>query len=52
MRTDLKRNWFALRMLAVGALALSLVLSSCKKEAAVQAQVTVAGRAAGTRRDL
>ena len=41
MRTDLKRNWFALRMLAVGALALSLVLSSCKKEAEVQAQVTV-----------
>jgi len=43
MRTDLKRKWIALRMrmLAVGALALTVVLSGCKKEAEVEAQVTV-----------
>jgi HlyD family secretion protein len=41
MRTDLKRNWIALWMLAVSALALLLALSGCKKEAEVQAQVMV-----------
>jgi len=41
MRTDSKRNGIALSLPAVGALALSLVLSGCKKEAEVQAQVTV-----------
>jgi len=41
MGTDLKRNRIALSMLAVGVLALSLVLGGCKKEAEVQAQVTV-----------
>ncbi len=41
MSTNFKRNGIALRLLAVGALALSLVLSGCKKEAEVQAQVTV-----------
>jgi len=41
MRADLKRNWIASRMLAVSALALPLAWSGCKREAAVQAQVTV-----------
>jgi HlyD family secretion protein len=41
MRTDLKGKWIALQVLAVSALALSLVLNGCKKEAEVQAEVTV-----------
>ena len=41
MGTDSKRNGVALSLPAVGALALSLLLSGCKKEAEVQAQVTV-----------
>ncbi len=41
MRTDSKRNAIALSFPALGALAVSLVLSGCKKEAEVQAQVTV-----------